>query len=494
MKVIRGTLLGTLLVALILGTAACKKSESNSSPAPQRETSTTPTFGSTNGNNTISNPDLPPTVVKSNSPEEILKNNVSEVLNLKTFNNTVPPTVDLNLALNKMLDTSSEIYSAEKRVEEYQYYTDIAKKKIFPDIDATATYNHSTDASNYQNYTVGFQHVIWDGTYKNNVKMNVFRQLAEEHRLRAVRTAMVVQTTARYTNLLTAQGQLQARTAHYDALKKVYDQVESAYKMGFTDKQVMYEALAQLKKGQLALQDAKGKARVACLGLLEVMSESDLNLCMNPAPIDDLEFNPPSDTKEAVVIALKNRPEVAIDLSLIEVAKMGQAIARAQFYPKVIVSANYGYSNAPFGGGVPTMPGIPSGPGGFEKGNVGVGVTIPIFDWGKKKKAKKAAEAKVQQAQADLVSTQKKITTEVLSNLVGLETSVLNVETAQAQLEASKNLYENALISYKLGTTSLTDLFQYLTDYIDADHGLLLAQYGLYMNLVYTKASLGFDE
>lgn len=424
------------------------------------------------------------------SIQDEITNAISEAANLVT---PTKPSLTIDDAISMTLASSPDIAKANERVKEYSYYSEIAKKKLFPSIEATAGYSYDEQKNGIQNYAIGFSQNVWDGTYSANIKLNVMRQLAEEQRARTIRRAIVVTTVSKYLNLLKAQGALNSSQAQFDAVKRVYNQVGAAWTLGLVSDQLKYEAEAEYKKGELQLQEAQGKTKVACIDLLVLMGVPEKRfLCTSPEAITPPDFLIPATDDEAIKLALENRPEVAIDAALIESAKAGKALARAEFYPKISVGVQYGVTDSPFssgfGGGLSPTDGL------HEDWALGVTAKIPLFDFGKKKQAQAAAASKVLQAEDDLRSTQRQVTSQVLSDIVNLNTAKQGIATAEAGELAASNLYRESMNAYKLGSLSLTDLLSRVASLSLAQQKTLEAKYNFVQTVINLKTSLGLEN
>lgn len=406
------------------------------------------------------------------------------------------PSLTLEEALQTVYASHPEIIKATERVRQYSYYTTEAKRRFFPSLEVSANF----DKNNYfsdptQSYSVGFSQEVWDGGYGPTVRQNVRRQMAEENRARSIKQTIALETINSYLDLVKAQAALAAQKSQFEVVSKVYADAAFAYKMGLVGKQTFFEAEAEYLKGQYLVTSAEGGAQTACYTLLSILGSQNPEICANPAPVTKPEITMPSSPGDAIKAALENRPEIWIDANLLEAAKAGQKLARSEFFPKVLVSASYGYSNSPFRGGFGSFPQDGTMPGlELEQDwSAGVAIKIPLFDFGKKKQKLKAAEAAVAQAEQDKQTTIRKISADVQSRLVAVNTALSSYASAESGQKSALNSLETSLAAYKLGSLSLTNLMLRVAEKAAADVRLTEAMANVTQSLYSLQVALGSD-
>lgn len=402
----------------------------------------------------------------------------------------------LEQALQMVYANHPEIVKAEERVKQYSYYTAEAKRRIFPALEASAQVDKNSYFSDVtQSYSVGFSHEVWDGSYGPTVRQNARRQMAEENRARSIKQVIALETVSSYLELIKMQAALTAQQSQFEVVSKVYADAAFAYKMGLISQQTFYEAEAEYLKGQYQVTSAEGAAKTACYKLLSILGSQNPELCVSPASVSKPEFPLPTSPNEAIKTALENRPEVWIDVNLLEAAKAGQKLARSEFFPKILVSASYGYSNSPFRGGFGSIPTGGTMPGlEFEEDwSAGIGIKIPLFDFGKKKQKLKAAEAAVAQAEQDKQATIREIAANVQSRLVAVNTAVSAYASAEGGQKAAQNSLEASLAAYRLGTLTLTNLMLRVAEKTAADVRLTEAQANVTQAVYSLQIALGSD-
>jgi outer membrane protein TolC len=89
---------------------------------------------------------------------------------------------------------------------------------------------------------------------------------------------------------------------------------------------------------------------------------------------------------------------------------------------------------------------------------VGVNVTVPIFDSGKKKHKVRQAKLKREQAEQDIIHNGKMLTVDYLNSINQLTTSWDALLVQETNKELAEEVYDQSELQYKEGVASLTDL------------------------------------
>jgi outer membrane protein len=169
------------------------------------------------------------------------------------------------------------------------------------------------------------------------------------------------------------------------------------------------------------------------------------------APIDQL-----------VSDAISRRPDVLAAYAAHEASLATVRAARAEFKPKVFLSASGAYSSASLQ--VPSIPGF-GGEGPFLDlngskfgGTVLMGVTMPLYDGGVRDARLRQAHIDEDQAETQLTEVRDDAAREVISAGTTLKNSLAAYRAAEALVAASQTSFDAALAAYRNGVGSITDV------------------------------------
>ena len=160
--------------------------------------------------------------------------------------------------------------------------------------------------------------------------------------------------------------------------------------------------------------------------------------------------------------------------SNIEVARINEEITRAGRRPTISASA-----------------GLSSGHRNFDdignqfidrfSQNIGVSMSIPIYDRGKTKTSLKMNEAQTKMAEVDLQEAELKLRQTVAVECANVNLAYQQYKVNEKRAKAYKSVYDVYNMKFKYGTVTSVDLLQqqnnyinYLTDYVRSKYSFIL--------------------
>ena len=175
---------------------------------------------------------------------------------------------------------------------------------------------------------------------------------------------------------------------------------------------------------------------------------------------------------EVVSGALSRRPDVLSAYAAREASLARIRAAKAEFKPKVFLSASAGYTTDNLQ--APALPGF-GGPGTFLNlsgnglgGTVLLGITVPLFDGGVRAANLETAHIDADQADARLTQVRNEAAREVVSAATSVKTSVAAHYAATVLVAASQTSFDSALTAYQRGVGSITDVTTAESKLLDA--------------------------
>jgi cobalt-zinc-cadmium efflux system outer membrane protein len=235
-----------------------------------------------------------------------------------------------------------------------------------------------------------------------------------------------------YIDLQVADSALANEEASYEAAQKLCDLTDKQFKLGSAPE-------TNAIRGQVALTEERQNLLKA-ISTVQV-ARANLNLQMGRATdepvdaVDSLELKPVEVNLKALQDqSLRSRPEIRSAESTIGTLKASVDLQRSQYFPDVVIGEQF-------------------------DGMVGVGISMPLFDFGSiKGSIRQAKEAvKTQQAQTDQVRQ---------SVLLDDETAYLALVQAQKTVETfqdgilprTESLLKKVEQGYALGASTILDL------------------------------------
>ena len=175
--------------------------------------------------------------------------------------------------------------------------------------------------------------------------------------------------------------------------------------------------------------------------------------------------------------ALEQRPDFTAAKERLESQARRVDVARAGHYPNVNLVGSYGYRGTGVYGvyddRATPVPGKPTaqnrGPFYDDDGQVGVTLTLPLFEGGR-------IDAKVREEIAALAAAQERLRTLNLQVRQEVETAILDVDSSSERVKATAKAIEQARESLRIETLKYNLGAGVITDVLDAQTALLLTE------------------
>jgi NodT family efflux transporter outer membrane factor (OMF) lipoprotein len=279
---------------------------------------------------------------------------------------------------------------------------------------------------------------LW-GRVRNGVRANVFAAQASAADLQNVRLSEQAELAVDYYELR-AQDSLKALldstvTAYQDSL----DLAKSLYRAGLGTDEAVAQAEAQLRATQA--QDTN-------LGILRAQYEHAIAVLVGePAstfslPTLTLQGNPPPIPVGIPAGLLERRPDIAAAERGVAQANAQIGIAKAAYFPNILLSAAAGFGNTSFTSWL-------TWPSRFW--SVGPSVAETIFDAGLRRATMDQYRATYDQTVANYRETVLIAFQQIEDNLAALRILSQNVEQQDAAVEAAARSLREASVRYKAG-------------------------------------------
>ncbi len=249
---------------------------------------------------------------------------------------------------------------------------------------------------------------------------------------------LVLETTAAYWSLVTAR---EAARVLWEAL--------ASYGQHLVDARNRAEVGMAAGSEVLAVQVERDRAELARLEAESAAEAAEANLsrllALEPRervePVEPLAAPDPAaleDLEALAARALSDRPERAALVARVAAAEARAGVERAGLRPQVGLAAGYDYAN-------PNRKVLPPEPEWRSTWDVGVSLSLNVFDGGRARAAAARAAALAEAAERDLEELDRRIRLEVTQRFLEIETARATVEVAERGLEAAE---ENRRVSH----------------------------------------------
>lgn len=260
---------------------------------------------------------------------------------------------------------------------------------------------------------------------------------------------------------------LTTRQDNLDRGKKELESIRAKNQVGQLPINVVYSKEAEIGNLELELARAENDVNLARANLLALIGLNPNNkidfYTEDPAfLIDDTEYskfrNYVGFFEDAVQKALKNRSDYKATEKELHSRNYQVKAIQANYFPKIQLGAGWTWSNSQF-------------TDFSDKGRsyIGLNLSLPIFDGFQTNTQIQYAELNYKSQQIQLLTLEKNIRKEVEQAFLNLDASEKQIKISEKSLLAAEMNYKILQERFNVGTASITDLIQ-------ANSQLLLAQ------------------
>ena len=406
---------------------------------------------------------------------------------------TVEQAVQIGLDNSKMLrQSASKVQYADARSAE-------VNASALPSIKASGAYAHLSDVPAFafalppaaqlvgfpaslvlaptivDNYSlrVGIQHPLFAGfridASKDAAARNVDAASQDYNKDRSdlifnIKTAYWALFRARELKKL-ADDNIEQITAHLNDVKNLEDQ-------GLATTNDMLAAEVQLSNGQLGQVDANNNAQLALVALdntLGIPLATDITIA-SPVAETPRQFAP---LDSLVLTGLDARPEIRGMDARVKAGEAGVTAARAGWWPQISLTGNYYYAN-------PNQRYQPAQILWKDTWDVGINVSLDIWNWGTTLHQTDQAQAQLAQVKEAYGQTQDGVTLDITQ-------AYLTLKQARERVAVAKQAEARAEENHRVTTQRYKEGLVLNSEMIDAQYSLTSAK------TTYTQSLVDFE-
>lgn len=403
---------------------------------------------------------------------------------LHSQENNQKKTFTLEECLQYAESNNFSLQSANINVSSAELNLKQAKLNIAPSISASATQNVS-----FGNYE---KSVGWGGNYGINAGMTLFNGLSNANKIKqskleveqsqlqlennknSIRISVIQAFLAIMMNedLLSYQEQVLATS------KEQVEQGDQKLNVGQileSDSKILH---AQYTSDLYSFENIKNNIRVNYLKLKSLLSID---------PFQDISIIRPDSTtlfkslelptlEYLIERSMAYLPQLKMSENEITNAEYDVKIQKSAYYPTL--SANAGISTG-YNGSNLTTPNTGWGTQlwhGLSE-NIGLTLSIPIYQHGSVRNNVKQAEYRAEQIELDHKETKYQIGQELQQNYLEVLSAQNDFLAAEAKMQAYLDNYKTYSVKFKYGTVTAVDLIQQQTDFLDELYNFMQAKY-----------------
>jgi outer membrane protein TolC len=346
----------------------------------------------------------------------------------------------------------------------------IAKSTYLPKITATAVagYQHSNGTTDETvSGTITAASLLWllfdFGEREAVVEAAKQGSVISNIAFTATHQQLIHDVSLAYYAHAAAQARVATASTSLNNAQAVQSAAEDRYEHGIGTVIEVAQSRQATAQAKLSLVQANGGAQNSYFTLIAAMGISPLTkIKIAGVSGRKLSSSMVAPVETIVSQALSRRPDVASAYAAEKASLANVRAAKAEFMPKVFVSATANHSSGDLrvsslpglGGEAPTL-NVDSNRAGAI---VVAGVTVPLFDGGRRSSQLAQARAEADSAKARRTQIQADAVREIAMADNALRTSLEAVSAAGVLVEAAQTTFDAALDAYRSGVGSITDV------------------------------------
>ena len=338
------------------------------------------------------------------------------------------------------------------------------------------TVNTKVDKTSYNgSYSLSGQWTVWNGGRNTNT-IKLDRLAEQEAELSSRETANSIQERIAqiFSQILYLDESVKVNEQMLETSKKNEERGQEMLNVGKMSKADLAQLSAQRANDEYSIVEAKTQLmnyKLQMKQLLEITDETEFDVAV-PEIGDEMILAAIPALQTVYEEALLSRPEIERSQLAVKGSEVSVSIAKAGWMPNVSVT-----------GGVTTSTNSLSGTGwGSQfKSNVntqlGLGVSMPIYDGRSTKTAVNKAKIQQLQARLDLQDLQKALYSDIQGYWINAVNNQEKYKAAKSSVESAQQSYDLLSEQFRLGLKNIVELLAGKDNLLNAQQNQLQSKY-----------------
>ena len=289
------------------------------------------------------------------------------------------------------------------------------------------------------------QPVYTGGRLLETIRMAKFQHSLAAHQAEYFRSAVCYQTDMQYWNTVARAELLQVATDYRNSIASFARTIRERVEVGLVDPQDLLMAEVKLNEAEYQLLQAKSNLETGRMALNSLIGmELNTSTAIEDS-IPSVSMNHQLWNSDGM-----NRPELKIAFDQIRIAESTQKLTDSKYKPQLYVGIDGSYSSPGYNFKTDLDPNYA----------VYAKLSIPLFEWGKRRNDKRASTFYVNAATDHLNQVTDQVNLEVRTARVSLSQAMDQVRLTENSLEKARENERMALERYTEGKVSVVEVIE----------------------------------
>lgn len=365
----------------------------------------------------------------------------------------------------KVLQYNQDMKSAEYNIEAHRQMENTAKADFKPKLSAGGTFNYtgnpmelSLDLPSFgaplsfsgRNMSYGasatlMQPVYAGGAIRENYRMSKSMSEVAVQQSDLVSTDVVYQSDVKYWSAVARDEMVQVVGQSRESVGRLVEVVRHRVEQEYANRNDLLMAEVRLNEADYRLMQAQNDYQVARMSMNSFAGVPlDQQL---PADTTIIAITAVASLTEQMVTAVGNRPEINIAREKVAIEQSSLRLNDAQFKPKLYVGLDGSYSS----------------PGNDFRADLDPNyvayakLSVPIFEWGKRKSTKRTSQLRVGMAEQSLSKVEDIVDLELQAAYYNYSQAVGRVTLTENSLRKADENQAMAMERYREGNVSIIE-------------------------------------
>ena len=380
----------------------------------------------------------------------------------------------LQYALDKNYNRQSLMLAEESSQAAYQQSKNERLPSVSASVSENLTNSNTGGSSVNGNYSVNATLPVYQGgTITNTIEQSRLQMEQSTYKTSQYENELTIQILQSFLSVLGNEELLKYQSSLMEASREQLNQGKEQYRLGtiLESDYLLFEAqYANDRNNIVDTEIARNNSLLTLKSLLSMNPATNLQIVYpDTSAITAMSFLPAQE--DVTERALTYLPDMKISQYNVDIANIGVALSKAGFYPTVSLGAGLGTGHSDFSNFGTQL-------NDRMNEQIGVTVSIPIFNKNRTKTNVTRSQISLQQAELSQMQTELNILQTVTQEYQNVTSAYNKYKVTDIRQNAYQKSFEAYRAQFNAGSITPVELLQQQNNYISALNDFIQNKYG----------------